>query len=59
METDRRISMAYHEMRLILAKVLWSFDLELYEQSGDWLNQEVFLVWNKVPLIVKVKAVDR
>ena len=27
-------NLAYHEMRLILAKVLWGFDLELAEGSG-------------------------
>lgn len=47
-------SMAYHEMRVILAKVLWSFDLELCEGQGDWMEQKVFLVWEKKPLAVKL-----
>ncbi|KAF9698788.1 hypothetical protein EKO04_002912 [Ascochyta lentis] len=52
-------NMAYHEMRLVLAKVLWAFDLELCEKQGDWLDQRVFLVWEKVPLMVRLKAVER
>ena len=52
--------MANHEMRLILAKVLWSFDLELSrQQQGDWLDQNVYLTWEKTPLMVKVKAAER
>jgi hypothetical protein len=27
------------EMRLILAKLLWHFDIELQEESKDWINR--------------------
>lgn len=50
-------NMAYHEMRIILAKVLCNFDLELRPESQDWLNQEVYTLWQKKPLMVKVKAI--
>lgn len=57
---DNDYSMANHEMRLILAKVLWSFDLEpSRQQQGDWLDQNVYLTWEKTPLMVKVKAAER
>jgi cytochrome P450 len=50
--------MAYHEMRLLLAKVLYNFDLKLCEESRDWIQrQRVYVLWEKVPLVVKVKAV--
>jgi cytochrome P450 len=49
--------MAYHEMRLILAKVLYNFDPELCAQSEDWMEQKVYVLWQKTPLMVKVKAV--
>lgn len=52
-------SMTTHEMRLILAKVLWSFDLELCDQQGDWLDQKLFLTWEKMPLMVRLKAAAR
>lgn len=47
--------MAIHEMRLILAKVLWSFDLQLCEGQNDWLDQKVFITWEKMPLMVKLR----
>jgi hypothetical protein len=48
-------SLAYHEMRLVLATIIWHFDLELCEESDGWLNQKVFAIWQKGPLIVKLK----
>jgi len=50
--------MAYHEMRLILTKVLYNFDLELCAGSEGWLEQPVYTLWDKQPLMVKVKAVS-
>lgn len=42
-------------MRLILATILLSFDFELMPESMNWDNQKVFLVWEKVALMVKIK----
>lgn len=50
-------NLAYAEMRLILAKVLYHFDLELDERTGDWTNQKVFGLWEKPPLWMNVAAV--
>ena len=55
---DKCFSMAYHEMRLILTKVLYNFDLELCAGSEGWLEQPVYTLWDKQPLMVKVKAVS-
>ena len=53
-------SLAYAEMRLILAKVLWHFDLELAEPGRDWLGeQRVFALWDKGSLGVRLAAVER
>jgi cytochrome P450 len=49
-------SLAYHEMRLVLASVLLSFDLELCEEVGDWPNQDTYILWVKGPLMVRLKA---
>lgn len=49
--------MAYHEMRLILTKLLYNFDLELCPESQDWANQKTFSLWEKHPLMVKLKDV--
>ncbi|OJD28891.1 cytochrome p450 [Diplodia corticola] len=52
-------NLAYHEMRLILANVLWHFDLELCPESNDWVNQGVYTIWEKGPLKCKLKPVAR
>ena len=47
-------------MRLILSKVLFAFDLELFDKERDWMGeQKVFALWDKAALIVKVKPVKR
>ncbi|RYN31170.1 hypothetical protein AA0119_g4748 [Alternaria tenuissima] len=52
-------NMAYHEMRLIITKVLWNFDLELPEGNGNWFDQTVFTLWQKGPLNVKVRMAQQ
>ena len=53
-------SLAYAEMRLILAKVLWNFDLELDERSRRWRDHmKLFILWEKPPMYVKLKPVLR
>lgn len=52
-------NLAYHELRLLLAVTLWHFDLELQEESWDWTDQKVFLLWDKKPLMVKLRDVGR
>jgi hypothetical protein len=42
-------------MRLMLASVLLHFDLELAAESSDWMNQQCFNLWEKSPLMVKLK----
>lgn len=48
-------SLAYHEMRIILANVLWRFDFELCPESEGWTDQKVWIVWEKPALMVKLK----
>jgi len=50
------------EMRVILAKCLFAFDMELdeREKSEHWINkQRQFLFWEKPPLHVKLTPVER
>lgn len=49
-----RPSLAYHEMRLMLAKVLYAFDISLCEESNNWTDQKVFTLWEKPPLYVRL-----
>ena len=53
------LRLAYVEMRVILARLLWNFDLELANKDDDWLDQKAFLAWDKKPLMVNLKPVKR
>lgn len=47
--------MSYAELRMIMAKVLFNFDMELADSSEDWWStQNTFFVWQKKPLMVKL-----
>ncbi|KAH8781502.1 cytochrome P450 [Hyaloscypha sp. PMI_1271] len=48
-------NLAYHEMRLIMARLLWNFDLALDEQSKNWHEQKILALWERPPLMVFVK----
>ncbi|KAL4993171.1 cytochrome P450 [Aspergillus recurvatus] len=49
-------NLAYHEMRLILAKVVRNLELSLCLESAGWSEQKVFNVWEKRPLLVSAMA---
>ena len=49
------------ESRLVLARIIWNFNIELSEETDPaWLDQEAFVTWDRKPLIVKLhpKAQD-
>jgi len=48
-------NLAYAEMRLILARVIWNFDMELAEDSRHWDQQKIYIIWQKNPLHVSLK----
>lgn len=40
-------------MRLILARIIWNFDLSLADRDEKWMdNNEVYTLWEKAPLMV-------
>ncbi|KAI1085078.1 cytochrome P450 [Whalleya microplaca] len=47
-------NLAYYEMRAILSRLLYNFDLELCPESQDWINQKSWSLWDKPPLMVKI-----
>ena len=51
-------SLALAEMRLIMAKMLWNFDMEC-QTDEDWTNQKSYMLWEKVPLMMKLVPVRR
>jgi hypothetical protein len=47
-------------MRLIFAKILIAFDLELVEKEKDWMSEQpFFIIWEKEALKIKVKPVKQ
>jgi cytochrome P450 len=54
-------NLAYHEMRVILASLLWHFDLELCEESNGWPDKQKndIVLWEKQPLMCRLRAVKR
>lgn len=51
------------EMRLIMARLIWNFDLSIpgdqTKVGWDWSEQNVHMVWEKRPLYVKLKVAAR
>lgn len=46
-------------MRIMFAKVLWHFDLQLSPRSENWADQKVWTLWDKPDLFVTLKPVMR
>jgi hypothetical protein len=55
---DIKNSLAYHEMRLVLASMLLHFDMELCDDKQDWMHQENYIMWVRKPLWVRLKPVQ-
>lgn len=59
-DADLPASLAYVEMRVILARIVWNFDMKLADGEGDWISgQKNFLLWNKPPLKVVLTPIER
>lgn len=42
------------ELNLVLAKMLWTYDIELVNREIDWLREgKVFVLWWKPKLFVR------
>lgn len=52
-------NLAYHEMKLVLATLVLNFDFELCEESKGWSEQRIYALWEKKPLLVRLKPVKR
>lgn len=47
-------NLAYNEMRVILARMIWKFDMELCPESQAWDEQKSYGLWEKHPLMCKL-----
>ncbi|TGJ86836.1 hypothetical protein E0Z10_g1936 [Xylaria hypoxylon] len=51
-------NLAYAEMRIILARVIFDFDLKIADESKDWIEkQKAFVLWARIPLKAYLKPV--
>ncbi|KAJ8120721.1 hypothetical protein ONZ43_g2641 [Nemania bipapillata] len=50
------MNMAWHEMRLLLAKLIFNFDMQT-EVDASWRDQNVFVIWDRKPLPVTLKDI--
>jgi len=60
--TDALFSLAYAEMRLILSRILFSFDMTLVDPEVNWLDQDrnkTYVLWSKPPLNVHMTPVAK
>ncbi|EME43710.1 hypothetical protein DOTSEDRAFT_62319 [Dothistroma septosporum NZE10] len=49
-------NLAFVEMRLLIARLVWQFDMELDPVSANWNQQKTYLLWQKPPMIVKLTS---
>jgi len=49
-------NLANVEMRLVLARLLWEFDIQLCEGMENWNQCKIFSIFEKKPLMVKLVA---
>ncbi|KAB8304416.1 hypothetical protein EYC80_003818 [Monilinia laxa] len=54
------VNLAYMEMRVVLAKLVWAFDWKLVNTDLDWFRDaKNIALWNNPNLMVKFSAVQR
>ncbi|PSN64858.1 benzoate 4-monooxygenase cytochrome P450 [Corynespora cassiicola Philippines] len=47
-------NLAMSEIRLILARLVWHFDMQLEQESQNWRDQRSFVFWDKSALMVRL-----
>ena len=51
--------LAWTEMRIILSKLIWNYDIVWKGNEYDWKEQLTFVMWEKKPLMVGLMPVKR
>jgi cytochrome P450 len=49
-------NLAWIKTKIILAKMLWNFDLELLDDNFEPQRQKMYILWQKPELLVRVKV---
>ncbi|KAF2968987.1 hypothetical protein GQX73_g4601 [Xylaria multiplex] len=50
------LNMAWHEMRLLLAKLIFNFDISS-DVGPEWRDQDVYVLWHRKPLMCQLEYV--
>ncbi|GAW22812.1 hypothetical protein ANO14919_123550 [Xylariales sp. No.14919] len=50
------LNMAWHEMRLLLAKLIFNFDISS-NVGPKWRDQDVYVLWHRKPLMCRLRYV--
>ncbi|KAF7626310.1 cytochrome P450 [Aspergillus flavus] len=53
------MNFARAETRIIFARLLLDFDLELLTGRDEWEAQKVYIIWDRCPLYVRVRQAKR
>ncbi|KAI1135028.1 putative toxin biosynthesis cytochrome P450 monooxygenase [Hypoxylon sp. FL0543] len=48
------VNLARLELRMILARLLWKFDMEPIPSDRNWFDQKAFVIWFRGPLLVRL-----
>ncbi|KAM0313378.1 hypothetical protein ACHAPQ_012048 [Fusarium lateritium] len=55
-QADVQDSLAYVEMKVILARMIWNFNLTLVPECDQWMeNQKIYNLWEKRPLMFNLE----
>lgn len=52
-------SLAWAEIRIILAKIIWNFEILNKGLDYKWEEQLTFVMWEKKPLMIGLRPVKR
>lgn len=54
------LNLAHAELRIIMARILWNFDLKLDESCSNWVDDLVeYFGWEKTPLWVRLSPREK
>ena len=42
-----------------MARIIYNFDLELADKEKNWLDQNIYILWEKEPLYIRLTPVSK
>ncbi|KJZ74404.1 hypothetical protein HIM_06214 [Hirsutella minnesotensis 3608] len=48
-------NLAFAEVKVVLTKLLFTFDLAATPSSGNWMDQKIYITWQKPDLVASLK----